>query len=199
MYGCEPALRNTLPEMFDVCVIGAGPAGSALASRLVRLGRGVALVEKANFPRTHVGESLTGGVLPLLDSLGVITQMEAEEFLCAPKATVLWADRLNHRDTHGGYQVDRGAFDALLLRAARKAGVVVMQPARVIDKSFSQHWSIQLDTGEVLRARFLADAAGRSRFLGGAKTAFGAPTIAIYGYWTNVDVEDGNTLVEAGT
>src|SRR5262245_45557718 len=43
---------------FDVIVIGGGPAGSTLATRLAQLGRNVVVFEKERFPRFHIGESL---------------------------------------------------------------------------------------------------------------------------------------------
>ena len=184
--------------MFDVCVIGGGPAGAALALRLARLGRSVIVIEKRCFPRRHIGESLTGGVRPLLDALELLPEIEAGGFLQAPRATVIWAGHLNARDTHGGYQVDRGIFDAILLHAARVAGVTMKQPARVLDVRHTENWSIVLEGGEVVHARMLAETAGRSRILGGRKILAGAHTLAMYSYWTNVDPEDGDTLVEAG-
>src|SRR6266436_3128440 len=125
--------RNTLPEPIDVCVIGGGPAGASLGLRLAKLGRSVAIIEKASFPRRHVGESMTGGILPLLQVLGVLPQIESGQFLKAPRSTVLWAGHLNSKETHGGYQVDRGLFDEILLREAKSAGALVMQPARVVN------------------------------------------------------------------
>ncbi|MEE8469482.1 MAG: FAD-dependent oxidoreductase, partial [Planctomycetota bacterium] len=43
---------------FDVIVIGAGPAGSAAATVLAQYGHRVALLEKQEFPRYRIGESL---------------------------------------------------------------------------------------------------------------------------------------------
>jgi len=41
-------------DRFDAVVIGAGPAGSATAILLARLGWSVALVERQRFPRRKV-------------------------------------------------------------------------------------------------------------------------------------------------
>jgi geranylgeranyl reductase family protein len=57
---------------FDVIVAGAGPAGSAAAITLARLGRSVALVDKAVFPRDKCcGDGLTTAALRRLEALGV--------------------------------------------------------------------------------------------------------------------------------
>jgi len=184
--------------MFDVCVIGGGPAGAALALRLARFGRKVALIEKDLFPRPHVGESLAGGIVPLLQTLDLRQSIEDAGFIRAPEAAVWWRERLEYKDTRGGYQVDRGLFDEIFLCAARNAGVTVRQPARALEMTFCRHWRLKLDSGEIFDARFLADAAGRARILPGRKRAAGARTLALYAYWSGVDAGDGSTLVEAG-
>lgn len=187
-----------MPELFDVCVIGGGPAGASLALRLAQLGRSVVVIEKHCFPRRHLGESVTGGVLPLLQVLGVQRRMESAGFIDAPRSTVLWAGRLNSRETHGGYQVDRGIFDEILLSEARSAGALVKQPARVRHITNKQQWTIDLQDGQSLCAKFVAKAGGRNSILGGRKIACGAQMIALYAYWSGVDPGHGETLVEAG-
>jgi flavin-dependent dehydrogenase len=47
--------------MADVCAIGAGPAGSTFAARMVQLGHHVLLIER--LPRMQPGESLSPGRL----------------------------------------------------------------------------------------------------------------------------------------
>ena len=54
----------------DICVVGGGPAGSMLAAQLAAVGHSVVLVERAEFPRRHLGESLTPGVRSLLQASG---------------------------------------------------------------------------------------------------------------------------------
>jgi geranylgeranyl reductase family protein len=51
-------------ERFDVIVVGAGPAGSSVATHLVRAGARVLLVDRARFPRDKpCGGGLTGRAL----------------------------------------------------------------------------------------------------------------------------------------
>jgi flavin-dependent dehydrogenase len=186
----------------DVCIAGAGPAGAALALRLAQLGRSVVVVEKAAFPRMHVGESLTSGVLPMLDILGVRDAMENAGFLRAGLANVLWAGELRSHQLHGGgLQVDRGRFDSILLCAAAVNPLVrIHQPARIVRHDWlGKQWRIVLHTGETLYARYLANATGRARLLGGVKTQTGAATLAIYAYWKSATgFSDNATLIEAG-
>jgi geranylgeranyl reductase family protein len=55
----------------DVCVVGAGPAGTAAAVHLARAGRDVLVVDRARFPRDKTcGDGLTAGALRQLEELG---------------------------------------------------------------------------------------------------------------------------------
>ena len=60
---------NEQTVSFDVAVIGAGPAGSAAAIRMRALGLSVALIERASFPRYHVGICIADQTVGLLHCL----------------------------------------------------------------------------------------------------------------------------------
>ncbi len=61
-----------MPQLFDVAVVGAGPAGAACALRLARAGFSVALVDEREFPRHKLcGEYLNLGAVRELRDLGV--------------------------------------------------------------------------------------------------------------------------------
>ncbi|MBB5222183.1 choline dehydrogenase-like flavoprotein [Amaricoccus macauensis] len=53
--------RSQLPESFDVCVIGAGPAGITLARRLANAGATVALMEAGGFDITEESQDVYRG------------------------------------------------------------------------------------------------------------------------------------------
>src|SRR5690348_17895481 len=101
----------------DVCVIGAGPAGSILAARMAQLGHDVCLIERVSFPRSRLGESLSPGILALLETVDARVAVEAARFRPAVGALVKWGTRAAARRDAGerGLLVDRGRFDALLL------------------------------------------------------------------------------------
>jgi len=188
---------------FDVCVVGGGPAGAALALRLAQFGRRVAIAERAAFPRPHVGEALTAGALPLFEALGVQRAIDGLEILRAEWATVDWAGERRRYRPHGGagLLVDRARFDALLLDAAAGLpGVARYQPARVVGaERDGARWVIALDTGETVRARYLAEASGRAQLLRRDRRRLGATTLAVYAYFRGArGCEVGGTWVEAG-
>jgi flavin-dependent dehydrogenase len=64
--------------MYDVAIIGRGPAGSTAAALLARAGRRVIVFEREKFPRFHVGESL------LSFSMKAFTRLGLHENFCEP-------------------------------------------------------------------------------------------------------------------
>ncbi len=174
----------------EIAVVGAGPAGCVFATRMAQLGFDVCLIERARFPRQHLGESLTPGVLPMLATVGAAAMVEAAGFPRVAAVSTNWdgAEGVREDPRAQGMLVDRGVFDALLLERAAAVGVRVLQPAQVrAHVRTAEGWTLQVDRDDVavaLDARFVADATGRSARLGGRRRATGPRTIAIHGYWT---------------
>jgi 2-polyprenyl-6-methoxyphenol hydroxylase-like FAD-dependent oxidoreductase len=79
-----------MTDSCDVAVIGGGPGGSAVATFLVDSGFDVVLLERARFPREHVGESLLPASIPILEQIGALPTIEAAGFLTKPGATMVW-------------------------------------------------------------------------------------------------------------
>jgi 2-polyprenyl-6-methoxyphenol hydroxylase-like FAD-dependent oxidoreductase len=65
----------------DLIVVGGGPAGSAVATLLVRRGYRVTLLERETFPRFQIGESLLPYNNDLLRELGVWDEIAAQGFV----------------------------------------------------------------------------------------------------------------------
>ena len=187
----------------DICVVGAGPAGSALAARMAALGHRVCVVERATFPRTHLGESLTPGVLPLLEVIGAREAVEGAGFSRVDVVRVQWGQGLQWRQDprREGLLVDRGRFDVLLLDHAKRLGVHVLQPAILHERRWdgdSWHLYIQTNEGAVeLKTKFVANACGRTAFLPGRRRRTGCPTLALYAYWRGGQLPD-EPRIEAG-
>lgn len=63
-------------NLFDVIVIGAGPAGSTAAYYLSHAGLKTLLLDKAEFPRDKTcGDGLTPRALPVLDAMGLLPEV----------------------------------------------------------------------------------------------------------------------------
>jgi flavin-dependent dehydrogenase len=175
--------------MADVCVIGAGPAGSVFAARMAQLGHHVQLIERQAFPRRHLGESLSPGVMTLLRAADMHATIEAAGFPGVRRVWVKWADgpQLRQDPDEKGLLVDRGEFDHRLLERARALGVLIHQPARVLAQKWDgTKWRLTIDANGVskcLDADFVADASGRRGIAPGRQTKAGASTLAVYGYW----------------
>jgi flavin-dependent dehydrogenase len=186
----------------DVCVAGGGPAGATVARRLALLGHRVCLVERAPFPRAHVGESLPPSIIPILDATGMRDRVEAAGFLRPDRALIRWGARggaVRSDANQPGFQVDRDRFDALLLDAARESGVSVLQPTAVVRVAAGPGGcTALLRDRSVVRARFFVDATGRAGVLPRARRRTAPATAALYAYWTAAPLEGSETRVEAG-
>jgi flavin-dependent dehydrogenase len=189
----------------DVVVIGGGPAGASIASRLAKQGYAVVVIEASEFPRPHVGESLHAHVASLFDQLGLREQIESSGFLRPQAALVHWAgETRSRRDVANGYQVDRARFDKILLQAATQSGAQIIQPARVVtfEHLAERQWRLTVATAgeqKVIRTPFLVDASGRRGYLPGRRAALQPATLALYAYWHNTGLEGAETRIEAGT
>ena len=163
------------------------------------------MLEAEVFPRSHVGEALAPGILPVLDALGMREPVEAAGFLRSNGAIVRWAtevDEIRSLPGNPGFQVDRGRFDQLLMNAAREAGVRVMQPAKAgKPKADARGWTIPVRSAGSsfqVMAKFLVDAAGRRSVLSKTKSRSSLPTVALYSHWANTSLAGSETRVEAG-
>lgn len=156
----------------DVLVLGAGPAGATTATLLARAGHRVRVLEKAHFPRFHVGESLLPSGLGVLARLDI--DLGSEGFLRKGGAT-FWADATamafgfdeglpGSRDH--AFQVDRARFDALIADRARRAGAAVLEGVKATAVEITQDCVTVSTTQGSHTARYVIDATGQDRLLG---------------------------------
>lgn len=166
----------------DVLVMGGGPAGSATATRLARLGYRTTLLEKDQHPRFHIGESLLPLSLPYLEDLGVLPEIEriglrkyAAEFHSVYHGRHIafpFGDAVRD-DYPYAYEVRRSEFDEILFRNAAIHGVQVMEGIRVDQAQFENNGITSVSAIDaagnrhVFNARFFVDATGRETFLSG--------------------------------
>lgn len=155
--------------MYDVAVVGAGPAGSTAAWAAASAGCRVLMLEKAVLPRYKtcgggiVGASaraLPPGVeLPLRDEVGVV------EFTL--NGRLGRARRVRPPGSPLFALVDRTAFDNALVKAATDAGAMLRDGSAVqrVDQDGSGV-RLALAGGEVVRARTAVGADGSASRIG---------------------------------
>src|SRR6201993_1920602 len=126
----------------DVLVVGGGPAGSTIAALLAQQERHVVVLEKDQFPRFHIGESLLPLNLPLFERLGVADEVErigvykpGAEVISDEhaQATTFRFDRNPYLGVDHSYHVRRADFDKLLLDNSRRHGATVLEGVRVTE------------------------------------------------------------------
>lgn len=203
-----PAVRDA-PEVRDVVVAGAGPAGAATALRLAAAGRSVVVVERSRFDRPRIGETLAPAVQPLLRELGVWDRFCALRPLPSWGTRSIWDDPAPAEHSHlasgysSGWHVDRRAVDEMLAAAAAAAGARLRTGTSVTGCRYDgAAWQLACTDGRRLRARVLVDATGRravlGRALGARRLAFDR-LVAVAAHWTGVDVTGEQYLLVEST
>jgi flavin-dependent dehydrogenase len=163
---------NTLAgRQFDVCVLGAGPAGLAAASRLVDHGREVLILDRATARSRWGGETFTGAIRGPLSELGCWEAFERAGHVAGYELQCAWggeprAENALFQPEGPRWHVDRDRFDADLRCAVHQRGAV-FDRYRKLESVRSENgcWSVALGRGRVVGARYLVDATGRQRTL----------------------------------
>jgi geranylgeranyl reductase family protein len=163
--------------MYDVAVIGGGPAGSTAAALLARAGRRVIVFERERFPRFHIGESLLPFSMKAFTRLGLHEKFLRAGFIkkfggeffsaCSSEGTKFYFKDGYRSQTDHSYQVTRGDFDKVLLDHAAESGAEVREETGVKSVEFAkEHVDLAISNGKSIRARYVIDASGRNSVLG---------------------------------
>jgi flavin-dependent dehydrogenase len=162
----------------DVLILGAGPAGAVAAGLLARRGHRVLVLERQQFPRFSIGESLLAYTTQILADAGMLDAVLAAgfqfkngaSFVCGDhRAEFNFADKLTAGSAFT-FQVRRAEFDQLLAHEAARHGATVRHGVEVtaVDASgASPVVTARTADGEleVHRPRFVLDASGFGRTL----------------------------------
>ena len=155
-------------QLFDVAIIGGGPAGSSCGAFCAMAGLQSLLLDREKFPREKVcGDCLNPSCWPVLARLELVEKVRAlpHATLCSV-AFIAIDGREVIVDLPSGanceISVKRSLFDDLLLRRARELGATVHEQTTVTGLSRNDQWNIETDSGDLFQARILIGADGRN-------------------------------------
>src|SRR5437667_9529346 len=166
-------------HMYDVAIIGGGPAGSTAAALLARAGRRVVVFERERFPRFHIGESLLPFSMKAFTRLGLHEKFSRSGFMkkfggemfgaCSEQGTKFYFKDAFRSQTDHSYQVTRADFDKVLLDHAAECGAEVCEQTTVDRVEFSnEHVDLTVKSNgsyRAIRTRYVIDASGRASVL----------------------------------
>jgi flavin-dependent dehydrogenase len=191
--------------VYDVAIIGGGPAGSTAATLLARAGRRVIVFEREKFPRFHIGESLLPFSIQTFDRLGVRNKLDLT-FLpkfggeimaaCGTRGIKFYFKDGFRSQRDRAYQVTRSDFDKLLLDHSRENGAEVREETEVKVVDFdADRVRIDIENSSGIRstieARYLLDCSGRQTTLGSffnlKETYDHLQKFSVFAHYENVD------------
>jgi len=196
--------------IYEVAIIGGGPAGSTAATLLARAGRRVIVCEREKFPRFHIGESLLPISMKTFTRLGVHEKFERAGFLrkyggemasaCSEEGVKFYFTDGYRSQTETSYQVPRAEFDQVLLDHAAENGADVREETAVKGiELFDDRVKLQVQgksSGlEKITARYVIDASGRHSVLGNhfklKETYAHLQKISIFAHYEGVEPDAG--------
>lgn len=129
--------------MYDVIIVGAGPAGATAALYARRMGLTTLLLDRARFPRDKIcGDALGGKAVAILRELDLLDQVrdlpgtEVRHIVFgSPKHIEVDIDltRARRRDFVTGFVIRRSIFDNFLFQHARAAATTCLEAFSVED------------------------------------------------------------------
>ena len=165
-------------QLSKVLIIGAGPSGSIAGALLKNKGYQVTILERQQFPRFSIGESLLPQCMEFIQQAGMMEAVVNAGFQYKNGASFVYENQhtefsFEDKFTEGigtTFQVQRGKFDKLLADEAMRMGVDIQWQMEVMAADFSgdkPKLTVRNQSGETLcyEADFVLDASGFGRIL----------------------------------
>lgn len=202
-------LKIKMTNKYDVIVIGAGPAGSATALFLNRLGFRTVILEQAKFPRDKLcGEFISPAADPILQELGVLDSIEAlSPCRLAGVAISAYEDKelcIDYPPLPGSARrmtslsLRRKVLDQLLVDRVREGGIEVRERHKVMEFILENEAVVGVKVLDPekkpysLSARVIVDAGGRGsvalRRFDLVRRKKGAGKIALAAHWKGKNI-----------
>ncbi len=164
-YSCmQPDWQLTLDQLparvWDVAIVGAGPAGSTAASLLASRGHGVLLLERHHFPRDKVcGDVLLPDAIEMLSHIGVLDRVKQAAH-SLDRMRIYSPGRFTFDIDAAYLTLPRKRLDALLAHHAYETGATVCTAAVANVIQERDHVLLNLANGETIRAKYSLLATG---------------------------------------
>ena len=146
-------------QIFDVAIVGGGPAGSTCAAFCALAGLRTVVLEREKFPREKVcGDCLNPSCWRVIERLGLTqkllslphSKLSSVEFISIDGRAVI-VDLPSGADRE--ISVKRSLFDDLLLRRAHELGAEIRDQTTVTALNCNSDWRIETAPDEMFYAR----------------------------------------------
>lgn len=160
----------------QVIIIGGGPGGSTAGAVLARAGIDALVLEREEYPRFHIGESLLPASMPVFKDIGFYPYLSSGKYI--RKYGALFLDYRTDEDVYFGFndgmnpeipmafEVERAEFDRDLLDHAIRCGAEVHQPETVTGLGFDGTGAWVKTDRDQYACEYLLDVSGRDSLIG---------------------------------
>ncbi len=172
-------------EIFDVAIVGGGPAGSSCAAFCALAGLHTLVLERERFPREKVcGDCINPSCWLVLKRLALAprvldlshSKLTSVQFIAIDGRKVSVDLPTGDPPEAGEISVKRSLFDHLLLKRAREVGALVREETIVTALEHNGDWKIATVTSGDFRARALIAADGRNSTVARLRNLLPRPT-----------------------
>lgn len=179
--------------LYDVAIVGAGPAGASCAYWLAQAGFNVIVLEKKHFPRDKTcGDGLTPRSVRQLEDMGLSEKLSRHHRYWGLRSVAFgrelelsWPDHPSF--PRYGYVIRRAELDKMVADRAREAGATILEGIEVVSATIGEQ-SCEINSHTLsVQARYLVVADGANsrlgRYLGARRDRSKPMGMAMRGYY----------------